>query len=57
MDQDFLDEESASFNLCAHSSQHTSTVLPPIVTLMALASSWQSHAAHVFATMTSTSMK
>jgi hypothetical protein len=56
MDQAFLDEESASFNLCAHSSQHTSTVLPPIVTLMALASSLQSHAAHVCSTMTSTSM-
>jgi hypothetical protein len=56
MDQDFLEEESASFNLRAHSSQHTSTVLPPIVTLMALASSLQSHAAHVFSTMTSTSL-
>jgi hypothetical protein len=55
MSQVFL-EESASFNLCAHSSQHTSTALPPIVTLMALASSLQSHAAHVFSTMTSTSM-
>jgi hypothetical protein len=55
MDQDLLDEESASFNLRAHSSQHTSTVSPPIVTLMALASSVQSQAAHVFSTMTATS--
>src|SRR5437868_3489951 len=38
--QPFLDAEAcASFNFCAHSSQHTSTVLPPILTSMALASS------------------
>jgi hypothetical protein len=43
-----LAEKSASFNLCAQSSQHTSTVLPPIVTLIEYPSSLQSHAAHVF---------
>jgi hypothetical protein len=40
-------EMCASFNRCAHSSQQTSTVLPPIVTAMALLSSLQSQAAQV----------
>ena len=44
-----LADASASFNFWAQSSQHTSTVLPPILTLMEFSSSWQSHAAHVFA--------
>src|SRR5215471_5371224 len=42
----------ASFSLWAHSSQHTSTVLPPILTLMELPSSLQSQAAQVFSNMT-----
>jgi hypothetical protein len=42
---------SASFNAVAHWSQQTSTVCPPIVTLMALESSSQSQAAQVFAVM------
>jgi hypothetical protein len=41
----------ASFSAIAHSSQQTSTVLPPIVTLIALSSSGQSQAAHVFSFM------
>jgi hypothetical protein len=52
----FLDaaaEMYASFSFCAHSSQHTSTVLPPILTLMEFASSLQSQAAQVFSTMAS----
>ena len=40
-------EECASFNFVAHSSQHTSTVLPPILTLMEFPSSLQSQAAQV----------
>jgi len=48
-------EESASFNLFAHSSQHTSTVSPPIFTLIELTSSLQSQAAQVVATMASLS--
>jgi hypothetical protein len=47
-----LDEELASFSFCAHSSQHTSTVLRPILTLMEFSSSLQSHAAQVFSTKT-----
>src|SRR6266478_3483729 len=46
-------ETCASFSFCAHSSQHTSTVLPPILTLMGFTSSLQSQAAQVVATMTS----
>src|ERR1700733_13897146 len=46
-----LAEALASFNLCAQSSQHTSTVLPPIFTLMESPSSLQSHAAQVFSAM------
>src|SRR5882757_8545443 len=46
-------EACASRSFCAHSSQHTSTVLPPIVTLTEFASSSQSQAAQVFSTMTS----
>src|SRR5262245_9841813 len=41
-------EAWASFSLRAHSSQHTSTVLPPILTLMELAPRSQSQAAQVF---------
>jgi hypothetical protein len=41
-----LGRDSRSF--CAHSWQHTSTTRVPIVTLMAVSSSWQSHAAQVF---------
>jgi hypothetical protein len=41
----------ASRRVCAHSSQHTSTVLPPTFTAIALASSSQSQAAQVFAVM------
>ena len=48
-------DASASLSACAHSSQHTSTVFPPIVTLMALASSSQSQAAQVLADMGSIS--
>src|ERR1700687_6135128 len=40
-------EACASFSFRAQSSQQTSTVLPPIVTLIALASSSQSQAAQV----------
>jgi hypothetical protein len=56
---DFLPdvEASASFSDCAHSSQHTSTVFPPIFTFMELASSSQSQAAQVFAVMGSISLK
>src|SRR5260370_4967526 len=56
----FLDavvETCASFNFLAQSSQHTSTVLPPILTLMELTSSLQSQAAQVVATMTSLKVK
>src|SRR5208282_4014509 len=45
-------ERCASFSFCAHSSQHTSTVLPPILTLTGFASSLQSQAAQVFSAMT-----
>src|ERR1700736_5014453 len=45
-------ERCVSFSFCAHSSQHTSTVLPPILTLMGFASNLQSQAAQVFSTMT-----
>ena len=41
-----LGRDSRSF--CAHSSQQTSTTRVPIVTLMAVSSSWQSQAAQVF---------
>jgi hypothetical protein len=41
----------ASRSFCAHSSQQTSTTCVPTVTLMALSSSLQSHAAQVFSTM------
>lgn len=41
----------ASFSATAHSSQQTSTVLPPMVTLIASASSGQSQAAQVFSFM------
>src|SRR6266478_5314440 len=41
----------ASFSFSAHSSQHTSTVLPPIVTLIEFASSLQSQAAQVLPAM------
>jgi len=54
----FLDadaETCASFNFRAQSSQHTSTVLPPIFTLMEFVSSLQSQAAQVVSTMTSLS--
>src|SRR5436853_1933763 len=44
-------EPSASLSDCAHSSQHTSTVLAPSFTLMGLASSSQSQAAQVFTVM------
>jgi hypothetical protein len=40
-------ETPASLSFCAHSSQHTSTVLPPILTLIEFSSSLQSQAAHV----------
>ncbi len=42
----------ASFNLRAQSSQQTSTVLPPILTLKEFPSSLQSRAAQVVSTMT-----
>jgi hypothetical protein len=42
----------ASRNLFAQSSQHTSTVFPLILTLIRLASSLQSQAAHVLGAMT-----
>src|SRR6266481_9635823 len=45
-------ETCASFSFCEHSSQHTSTVLPPILTLMGFASSLQSQAAQVFSNIT-----
>ena len=45
-------ETCASFSLREHASQHTSTVLPPILTLMGFVSSLQSQAAQVFSTMT-----
>src|SRR5215472_3647073 len=46
-----LAERSASLSLVEHSSQHTSTVLPPILTLIAFSSRLQSQAAHVFTAM------
>jgi len=46
-------EACASFSFRAHSSQQTSTVLPPMVIVMKPASSSQSHAAHVFSVMPS----
>lgn len=46
-------EAYASFSLCAHSWQQTSTVLPPIVTLKEFESSLQSQAAQVFSAMAS----
>ena len=42
----------ASPSFRAHSSQHTSTIRAPILTLIADASRVQSHAAHVFSVMT-----
>ena len=48
-------EKCASFSFREHSSQQTSTVLPPILTLMGFSSSLQSQAAQVFSTMTSLS--
>src|SRR6266850_4678808 len=45
-------ERCASFSFCAHSSQHTSTVLPPIVTSTVFAFSSQSQAAQVLSAMT-----
>jgi hypothetical protein len=54
----FLDavaETCASFNFRAQSSQHTSTVLPPILTLMEFLSNLQSQAAQVVSTMASLS--
>src|ERR1700678_4438774 len=45
-------ETCASFNLFEHSSQQTSTVLPPILTLIGSASNWQSQAAQVLSPMT-----
>src|SRR5947209_3286404 len=44
-------DRCASRKRTAHSSQHTSTVLPPISTWMTLASSAQSQAAHVLLLM------
>src|SRR5215470_9809730 len=46
-------EACASLSFCEHSSQHTSTALPPILTVIAFPSSLQSQAAQVFSTMTS----
>src|SRR5215472_18241283 len=51
----FLDASTApcaSRSFFAQSSQHTSTVFPPILTLIRFASSLQSQAAHVLAAMT-----
>jgi hypothetical protein len=48
-------QRCASFNFRAQSSQHTSTVLPPIFTLMEFTSSLQSQAAQVVSTMASLS--
>ena len=45
-------EPYASFNFRAQSSQQTSTVLPPILTLKEFPSSLQSQAAQVVSTMT-----
>jgi hypothetical protein len=44
-------ETCASFNFRAQSSQQTSTVLPPILTLKEFLSSLQSQAAQVVSTM------
>src|SRR4051812_926861 len=46
-------EACASFSFRAQSSQHTSTVRPPIVIVMKPESSSQSHAAQVFSVMPS----
>src|SRR5215472_5440809 len=46
-----LAERYASLSLVEHSSQHTSTVLPPILTSIAFSSRLQSQAAHVFTAM------
>jgi hypothetical protein len=48
-------ETCASFNFRAQSSQQTSTVLPPMLTLMEFRSSLQSQAAQVLSTMVSLS--
>src|SRR4029453_16412354 len=48
-------DASASLRARAQASQHTSTVLPPSLTLMAVASSLQSQAAQVLAVIVSTS--
>jgi hypothetical protein len=48
-------ETCASFNFHAQSSQHTSTVLPPILTLMEFTPSLPSQAAQVVSTMASLS--
>ncbi|HWY09041.1 MAG TPA: hypothetical protein VNY24_19415 [Candidatus Acidoferrales bacterium] len=45
-------ETCASFNFRAQSSQQTSTVLPPILTLKEVPSSLQSQAAQLDSTMT-----
>jgi len=45
-------EECASRSFVAHSSQQTSTVLPPILTLMEFPSSLQSQAAQVAVVIT-----
>src|SRR6516225_9875086 len=52
---DALVDECASFNLFAHSSQQTSTVFPPTLTLIGFPSSLQSHAAQVLAPIASLS--
>src|SRR5271167_3821734 len=44
-------ETCASLSFCAHSSQQTSTVLPPILTSIGFASSLQSQAAQVFSSI------
>jgi hypothetical protein len=46
---DATTDACVSFNFSTQSSQHTSTALPPIVTVIAFASSSPSQAAHVFA--------
>jgi len=52
---DALVDECASFNLFAHSSQQTSTVFPPTLTLIGFPSSLQPHAAQVLAPIASLS--
>src|SRR6266508_3611500 len=49
-------DASASLRARAQASQHTSTVLPPSLTFIAVASSLQSQAAQVFAVMVSISL-